>query len=137
MPCLVQQPMRRCLRCLVSIVASLWLAIVAPLLCSAHGGEHTHLLDSHLVKGAYTEMHEHVHDQTAFDVHSHQHGVNRLPDDSHCEPVGDTQWALTMTISAPDAIVLPGPHLSTSTAPGFGTALPYYPLRPDRPPLSL
>ena len=130
-----QQPMRSCLRCLVSTVASLWLAIVAPVLCSAHGGEHSHLRHSHLVTGSNSELHEHIHELAAFDVHSHhQHDDSQLPDDSHCEPVGDTQWALTMTVSTPESIVLPEPHLSTKTAPGSGAVLLYSPPLPDTPP---
>ena len=132
-----QQNTRHCLRCLISAVASLWLAVVAPLLCSIHDGTHNHLLSSHHVAAAAAETHEHVHNQVAFDVHSHQHEAGGHAPDSHCEPVGDTYWALTMTISAPPAIVLPGPLLSTATAPGLAALLPYYPPRPDTPPRAL
>jgi hypothetical protein len=125
------------------MVACLWLAIVAPLLCSVHDGTHNHLLSSHHVAGhepgqepgqePIEEPHEHVHDQTAFDTHSHKHTTNQLPD-SHCETVGDTYWALTMTVSASDSTILPEPLLSSTSAPVTGALFHYYPPPPDRPP---
>ncbi len=129
-----QQHMKRCCRCLISAVASLWLAVVAPLLCSAHDGSHSHLLDGHFVTGARSsEWHEHVHSQAAFELQSHPHSAEQQPA-SHCASVGDTQWALTMTILAPGSIELPQPLLSSLTAPASGAALTYYALPPDKPP---
>jgi hypothetical protein len=39
-----------------------------------------------------------------------------------------------MTISAPEGIVLPEPHLTSMPAAQIGAALPYYPPQPDTPP---
>ena len=66
------QNTRHCLRCLISAVASLWLAVVAPLLCSIHDGTHNHLLSSHHVAAAAAETHEHAVSYTHLDVYKRQ-----------------------------------------------------------------